>query len=143
MSKAQGKKIDGKALAVEMMQHLAPHEQERLLAAIEKLDPKVSNYLGENLIDFQHLTLMTPKMLVDFLKYIPLGTLGLALRGRPAEEAKFFLQSVSSFMRAEIEHTLKGPPVSLTKVQQAQSDILQKAQELAKKGIIILKEEKQ
>jgi flagellar motor switch protein FliG len=133
------KKIDGKAMALEMLQNMTQSEQEKILGHMKKADPEMSAFLSEHLIDFSSLTKLTPKMLVDFLKHIPLETLGLALRGRPPGEADFFLQSVSSLMRSEINHTLKGPLVSVRKVQEAEQDILNRARELAKKGVIVLR----
>ncbi len=133
-----GKRFNGMKEAIEMLSRLDLGSQERLIADIARQDPDMAIKLKANLVTFEDLQFITPKMLPAFLQKINLEELGLALRGAKKQVSEHILKNVSSRMKQDIEEILKGKPRSLNDVLEAQQNIMKIVMQMKEKGEIVL-----
>jgi len=124
--------------AIAMLQALNTDERERILADIEKREPEMAALIKENLISFQDLQYITVSMMRTLMRDVKPETLGLALRGVQREISEKLLSMMSKNNRSDIEEVLLGPPQSLNKVQEAQTQIVDVMKKLIDKGELVL-----
>ena len=136
------KKIDGFAEAQKLLQHLNLEEQQRLLADIARRDPELALKLKQNLVTFDDLLYLTPQMFALLQRQIKLSDLGLALRGVSPELVQHLTKMLSTRNREELDETLKGKPQPLSKVLEAQQEIMVVVRSLIESGQIVLSKEK-
>ena len=127
--------------AAKLLVGLGLKGREAVLDIIAKKDPKMAEMLKENLVQFEDLKLLTPSMLQDLLKEIDRDDLGRALRASSDQLKEFFLNSVSSSFRKDLEEILLGPPLSLDKINESKEKILELVKDKMDKGLIILKDD--
>jgi flagellar motor switch protein FliG len=121
--------------AAKMLASLPPEDQGRILEQLQSLDPKLAQYIKENLVQFEDLKYLTISMLQDFFKLVPLSKLALALRGASQELRDFFLKSCTKTMAQDLMDELNGPPRPIEEVHNAQASILKIASEKQEQGI--------
>ncbi len=136
------KKIDGLKAAIEMLQGLDLAAQQSVLADIARRDPEMAVKLKQNMVTFDDLQYLTVSMMKRLLQDIDMNDLGLALRGANQELTHHLLEMFSTNMKRDIEEVLKGKPVPLSKVMDAQRKIMDVVLRLKEKGEIILSKDK-
>lgn len=124
--------------AVEMLQRLPAPERDKILAEIERKDPRVHEFIKKNLVTFNDLALLTPMMVRELMKEIKLDDLGLSLRGSPREVLEVFLNNLSENNKKDLNEILKGKPRPLSDVQKAQEKIMAVVVKKMEKGEIVL-----
>lgn len=128
----------GPKAASELLSHLTPSEQKRILSEIKKKDANLAETLEKSMTSVEDLRFITPKMLAEFLSQIKISDLALSLR-ICSEDLKAHLQkNVSNSICRELDDIIKGPPISVKKVQEAQSRILDKMREKLAKGELVI-----
>lgn len=133
-----GKKIDGFAAALEILQHLDLAAQQQLLADIARKDPEMAVRLKGGLTTFDDLQYLTAGMMPRLLRETKLPDWGLALRGSPPPLVQHILGLVSANNRRDIEEVLKGKPRPLSEVMEAQRAIMTVVMKLKESGEIVL-----
>ncbi len=131
----------GLKAAAQMLQRLDPKARERILDEIAKKDHRVYEHIKNNLVTFPDLIYLTPQMIRDLLREIPLEQLGLALRGSEKKLIDHFLVNMSQNNQVDVTDVLKGKPRPLSEVLEAQDKILAIVLVKIEKGQIVLNPE--
>jgi flagellar motor switch protein FliG len=133
------RKVDGKAVAVELLRRTAITQQGEVVGQIEKDDPTLAAELRGRLFTFEDLGSFSDRDVQTLLKEIAMDRLGLALKGASAAVKDRFLRNMSSRASQMLNDDLSAMgPVRLNVVEKAQGEITQLALDLAGKGRITI-----
>ncbi len=134
-----GKKIDGKKQASELLAGLDSATRERILAEIEAQNPNLAAELKKGMFTLKQVFELAPADLAKVLKSVPQNLIALSLRGLSADLLALFFKGVSERQGQEIreEMTVLGPR-KISDVKTAQDKIIEKAIEMGAKGEIEL-----
>ena len=77
-------------------------------------------------------------MLVELLRELDLGLLGLALRGAKKETREFILRNVSGGIKKDIEDILLGAPKPVNQVLEAMDKVMEIVCQKIENGQIVL-----
>ncbi|MFZ4714177.1 MAG: FliG C-terminal domain-containing protein [Bacteriovoracaceae bacterium] len=131
----------GVKAAVEMLQRLPIPMRDKILSDIEKKDPRIHEYLKNNLVTFPDLIYLTPQMMRELLREVALEDLGLALRGSSPNVVEHFLTNMSENNGKDLSDILRGKPRTLNDVQAAQEKIMLVVTKKIAEGKIVLSRE--
>ena len=124
---------------LEMLRGLEPEHQIRLLKDVAEKDPELAEKLKSNLFQFEDLALISQTSLTELLKSVAEKTLALSLRKCSETVYNAIFSSMSSRAGDMLRDTIQAlGPQPLSKVTQAQKEMLEKAVELEKSGKISL-----
>ena len=124
--------------AAKMIQLLPAAQGRKLIEEIRLKNPKMAEVLEAKLITMDDLQYLTETMLISFLRDVDLGELGLALRGVSPAVVQSILGRVSRGIELDIKETLEGGPKSLSKVEEAQANILKVVRLKVELGHIVI-----
>lgn len=125
--------------ALEMLAGLDEKGRQRILADIQKKDPELAQALQENMVRFEDLQHITPKMFQELMQELKVDDLALGLRMGSAQLKNKLLSLMSSGLRKDVEDVLLGPPRAAQDVQQAVENVMQLVRSKVDKGELILK----
>lgn len=128
----------GPKAAAELLSLLPAEQRASVLEEMKKQNPQMTEELLKMMVTIEDLRFITTKMLQEFLREINIKDLSLALRIASPELKNFFLTNVSKTTRLEIEEVLLGPPVPVSKVQEAQDNITKILRKKIDRGEIII-----
>lgn len=131
-------KKGGVVEAAQLLAGLDNQGRERVLELIEKQNPEMAKTLRDNLITFEDLKYLTPKMLQELLREISLDDLGLALRTSSQELKDFIFNNVSSSLKQDISDNLFGPPQKVTTIEAAIDKILRVVRTKVENGSLVI-----
>lgn len=129
----------GPKAAAQMLSGLSEKEQKKILMLIKKQDPAMALLLEKSLTSIEDLRFCTPKMLVELLREIKIQDLALGLRLSSGELKDYFFKNLPSSLKKEIESVLTGPPVSVSKIEEATSRLMEVVRRKVEKGELVLK----
>jgi flagellar motor switch protein FliG len=133
------KKIKGGIdAAAELLNGLPPEQMKKIMSEIKARDPKTFELIEKSLVTMDDLKYLTPGMCIGLLRELNLSELGIALRGVSQEVTEHLFKMVSTNIRLEIEEGLKGKPVKVQLVGEAQQKILSLLRQKILKGEIVL-----
>ncbi len=131
-------KIDGFKAALEALRGLDERAQQRILSDILAKDPEMANRLKANLVLFEDLLRANPQGLARLFQEVPDVRWVLALRGKTAEFVAALLKDLanrrSDLLKAAIAQL---GPQPVTKIENAQREIVKKALELESQGLLV------
>ncbi|MDC1174902.1 FliG C-terminal domain-containing protein [Bacteriovoracaceae bacterium] len=127
--------------AAKLLTGLDPEGRVRVLELIAQKNPEIAELLKKNIVQMSDLSLMTPKMLTEFMGWIDTSVLALALKIESDDLIKFFTDQVSSGIKRDILDVLNGPKVEKSKVLEAQDKILTLVREKIDQGKLVLKKD--
>lgn len=131
-------KIDGFQSALEALRALDIKSQERILGDILKTDPEMAKKLKSNLVLFNDLLKVNPQGLTTLFSEVPDAKWVLALRGHSPEFLDQLMKPLASRKSALIKAAVSQlGPQSMTRVEAAQREIVEKALELEAKGRLV------
>ncbi|HND86227.1 MAG TPA: FliG C-terminal domain-containing protein [Pseudobdellovibrionaceae bacterium] len=124
------KNIDGKALALEALEQLAPEVRERILKDVAKKNPEMAKALTEGAWSLETLVEM-PHQDFKFLWWeIDRATWLLALRGASPKLLAFILKNLTERAGKQLEEDLKAKgPQPAARVHEAQAAIMYQVRE--------------
>ena len=129
--------------AAKMLMGLGGEARKKLLAEIQKRDPKMAEQLKSNLVSIEDIQFLTPGMLVALLREVDMELFGVALRTVDQDIVDKILNQLSTNMRLEINEGRKGKPMPVSKVEEAQEKVLEILKKKIEQGhIVIDKDEK-
>lgn len=131
----------GFQVAIEMLQRLDPRSRDKILSDIKSKDERTFAILKNNMIVFNDLVYLTPKMVMELMREIKLDDLGLALRGGSREVGDHFLNNLSSNMKNDLLEILRGKPRPMNEVEVAQKKIMDVVFRKIERGEIIIDRE--
>ncbi|MBP9680823.1 MAG: hypothetical protein KBD76_05425 [Bacteriovorax sp.] len=127
--------------AAKMLAGLSRAAREKVLEIISKKDPQMAMALHKNMHSFEDLKYLTQVMLIELLREIKIGDMGLALRIASNDLKDFILKNSPRGMRQEMEEVLMGPPQLASKVEEAQERIMAVVRMKVDKGQLIINKE--
>lgn len=134
-------KIPGLKQAVDLLQRLDPKVREKIMDTISHKDAHTYQHLKSNMVVFQDLIFLTPKMTMELLREVSMEDLGLALRVADKNLQKHFLQNMSLNNQKDLNDILTGKPVPVSKVQEAQEKIMTLVHKKIERGEIVIDRE--
>lgn len=129
----------GVKAAAQMLAGLKGAERERLLKIIADKNPEMAQTLRENLVSFEDLIHITPKMLVDFLRQVKVDELALAMRLASPELKSHLLKMLPSGIKKQIEDVLLGPPQLVSKAEEAKDKVMETVRTMCDSGELVLR----
>jgi flagellar motor switch protein FliG len=133
------RKVDGKAVALEVLRRATSEQQREVVSQIEKDDPNLANELRSKLFTFGDLKSLPDRDIQVMLKEIDSSQLTLALKGVTEELKDKLLHNMSTRAADMLRDDLSAMgPVKLSAVEAAQMAIVKTAMELSEAGRITL-----
>lgn len=129
----------GVKAAAQMLAGLKGAERERLLKIISDKNPEMAQTLRENLVSFEDLIHITPKMMVDFLRQVKVEDFALALRLASNELKAHILKMLPSGIKKQVEEVLLGPPQLVSKAQEARDKVMEVVLKMCDAGELVLR----
>ena len=127
--------------AARMLAGLSKAAREKVFEIISKKDPQMAQTLHQNMYCFDDLRFLTPLMVIELMRSIKLGDMGLALRISNPALKDHVLKNIPKGMRQEIEEILLGPPKLTSHVEEAQERIMAIVRQKIDKGQLIINKE--
>jgi flagellar motor switch protein FliG len=137
MSKFRG----GVKEAAKLLLGLPPGNRKRVLEKMREENPQMAEEIEKNLTTFEDLIYLTPKMMSEFFQSVKISDLALSLKICSEDLKNHFLKNTTKNIRQEIMDTLNGPPVQVSKVQEAKDAIMKVVLEKVDKGELVLSNE--
>ncbi len=131
-------KFNGFEEALLLLQNLSGSEQKKILEGIKAHQPDLAEKLEKSLITIEDLIYLTPHQLAEFIRDIDLAELGYALRSASEDLRKHLFQLMTTNLQKEVEETLLGGPVSLSKVDECRNRIMNIVRHKVNKGLLVL-----
>ena len=128
----------GPEAAAAVLSRLGKLERDKILLYIDKEDPDMGQALRQMMVTLDDLQFITVSMLQELLRLIKIDDLALALRLAKDETREFIFENVSRSLRQDILDVYKGPPLPLSKVQEAYERIMQVVRKRVEEGTIII-----
>lgn len=125
--------------AAKMLNGLESEERSRLLKIISDKNPEMAKILKENLVSFEDLIHITPKMLVEFLREVNVVELALAMKLSSPELKNHVMKMLPSGIKKQIEDVLLGPPQLVSKAQEAKSQVESVILKMTDEGRLVLR----
>jgi flagellar motor switch protein FliG len=133
------RKVNGKAIALDVLRRCPPQQQTEVLAEIERDNAPLAAELRGRLFTFEDLKKVTDRDLQTLLREIDSRKLAVALKGASSEMKSKFLSNLSQRAAEMLEDDLGAMgPVKLSTVEAAQAEISRIAQEAAQAGRITI-----
>jgi len=133
------RKVNGKAIALEILRRCPPQAQSEVIAEIERDSQELAQELRGRLFTFDDLKRLTDRDLQQLLREIDTKKLGVALKGATPELKQKFMGNLSARAAQLLEDDILAMgPVKLSTVEEAQSEIARLAQDLAQQGRITI-----
>lgn len=132
-------KIDGFKEALELLKNLDTESRKRIMLDMAKQDPALVEALKSHLISFNDLMALTPMMMRDLMNEVDPYTLGVALRTEDPSIAEKLKTMMSKNNAADLDEGKNEGLKPLSEVQKTQSEVLDKINQLADQGKIVLK----
>ena len=130
--------FNGPEEALAILRAMGESEQRKILDTIAKKDPKLAEFLEQNLVRFDDLIYLTPKMIGDLLRDVNSEELGLALRGSDKKLLTHFVDNVSKNMALDIVDGYGTKPRPISEVNEARAKIMKIVREKIEKGQIVI-----
>ncbi len=131
-------KFNGFDEALALLQSLSSGEQKKILEGIKVHQPDLATRLENSLITLEDLRFLTPHQLAEFIRDIDLAELGYALRSASEELKAHLFQLMTTNLQKEVEETLIGAPVALSKVDECRNRIMDIVRYKVDKGLLVL-----
>lgn len=128
----------GPKAAADLLATLPAEARDKVIDEMRKQNPDMTEALLKMMITIEDLQFITPKMLQELLREIDLNDLAKSLRIASKELKNFLFKNISSTMRKDIEDVLLGPPLPVSKVQEAQEKIMIVVRKKVDKGELII-----
>jgi flagellar motor switch protein FliG len=129
------RRVDGKALVIEVLRGAAQAQQSALVAEIEKDDPELAEELRGKLFTFEDLANLADRDVQTLIREIDMGQLSIALKGGSNAVKDKLLKNMSSRAAQMLNDDVAAMgPVKLAAVEAAQATLVKTAFSLAEQG---------
>ena len=133
------RKVNGKAVALEILRRCSAQQQGEVIAEIEKDSAQLASELRGRLFTFDDLKNLADRDLQTLLREIDTNKLAVALKGATPELKTKLLGNLSTRAAQMLEDDLQAMgPVKLSTVETAQAEIAKLTQEVAQQGRITI-----
>lgn len=136
---ANTRRVDGRAVAVELLRAVPAAQQTEVVGEIEKDDPELAATLRGRLFTFGDLMNLTDRDMQTLIREIDMSQLSTALKGAPDAIKSRFTKNMSSRAGQMLEDEIEAMgPVKLAAVEGAQAELVKVAFSLAEQGRITI-----
>jgi flagellar motor switch protein FliG len=136
---ANTRRVDGRAVAVELLRAVPAAQQTEVVGEIEKDDPELAATLRGRLFTFGDLMNLTDRDMQTLIREIDMSQLSTALKGAPDAIKIRFTKNMSSRAGQMLEDEIEAMgPVKLAAVEGAQAELVKVAFSLAEQGRITI-----
>ncbi len=133
------RKVNGKAVALEILRRCSAQQQGEVIAEIEKDSAPLAAELRGRLFTFDDLRTLSDRDLQTLLREIDTSKLAVALKGATPELKTKLLANLSARAAEMLEDDLLAMgPIKLSTVETAQGEIAKLTQEVAQQGRITI-----
>ena len=133
------RKVNGKAVALDILRRCSAQQQGEVIAEIEKDSAPLAAELRGRLFTFDDLRSLADRDLQTLLREIDTNKLAVALKGATPELKAKILSNLSARAAEMLEDDLQAMgPVKLSTVETAQEEIAKLTQEVAQQGRITI-----
>lgn len=132
---AKRSKMGGVRAAAELINYMSSSEEEAVVANLRELDADLAQRIVDEMFVFDNLAEIEPTAVQLILKEIDTATLTVALKGAPEEVRDTFMNNMSNRAAEMLRDDLEAQgPIRMSRVEEAQKEILQVARRLAEAG---------
>jgi flagellar motor switch protein FliG len=136
---ANTQRLDGRAVAIELLRAVPAAQQSDVVGEIEKDDPELAASLRGKLFTFGDLMNLTDRDMQTLIREIDMSQLSTALKGAPDAIKLRFTKNMSSRAGQMLEDEIEAMgPVKLAAVEAAQAELVKVAFSLAEQGRITI-----
>jgi flagellar motor switch protein FliG len=136
---ANTQRLDGRAVAIELLRAVPAAQQSDVVGEIEKDDPELAASLRGKLFTFGDLMNLTDRDMQTLIREIDMSQLSTALKGAPDAIKLRFTKNMSSRAGQMLEDEIEAMgPVKLAAVEGAQAELVKVAFTLAEQGRITI-----
>ena len=136
---ANTQRLDGRAVAIELLRAVPAAQQSDVVGEIEKDDPELAATLRGKLFTFGDLMNLTDRDMQTMIREIDMSQLSTALKGAPDAIKLRFTKNMSSRAGQMLEDEIEAMgPVKLAAVEGAQAELVKVAFSLAEQGRITI-----
>jgi flagellar motor switch protein FliG len=133
------RKVNGKAVALEVLRRCSAQQQGEVIAEIEKDSAPLAAELRGRLFTFDDLRTLSDRDLQTLLREIDTSKLAVALKGATPELKAKLLANLSTRAAEMLEDDLQAMgPIKLSTVETAQAEIAKLTLEVAQQGRITI-----
>ncbi|HEY9279636.1 MAG TPA: flagellar motor switch protein FliG, partial [Eoetvoesiella sp.] len=132
---AKRSKMGGVRTAAELLNYMNSTQEEAVVASLRELDSDLAQRIVDEMFVFENLADIESQGIQLILKEIDTETLTIALKGAPEELRDKFLSNMSNRAAQMLRDDLEAQgPVRMSKVEEAQKNILLVVRKLAESG---------
>ena len=129
------KKVDGKAMAGQLLRRVPAAQQSEVVAEIEKEDPELGAELRSSLFTFEDLASLADRDIQTLIREIDMGQLAIGLKGASPAVKDKLLKNMSTRAAQMLNDDIAAMgPVKLAAVESAQSELVKICFSLAEQG---------
>ena len=129
------RRVDGKALVIEVLRTAPQAQQSAMVAEIEKDDPELAEELRAKLFTFEDLVNLSDRDVQTLIREIDMGQLAIALKGASTDVKDKLLKNMSGRAAQMLSDDVAAMgPVKLAAVEAAQGTLVKTAFSLAEQG---------
>ena len=134
---SRDEKVDGPKIAAMILSSMKGPQKDRLVKAIQKAAPTIAAKIKENLLRFDEIGDPTSAGVQLLIKEVQHSDIVLSLKTATSQVKEALLSNMSERKRRTIEEDFAAlPPTKLSDVEEAQSRIVRKLEELRTAGLI-------
>ncbi len=134
-------KLEGTAVAAELLNSLDKETREMLLQAIGEEDPILEERIREKMFTFEDIRKLSDRDIIEILKIVDKNTLMIALKGAPEDIKQKFLKNMSKrAAKLFLEDMEALGPIKKSEIERAQKQIVSIIRKMIDEGKIELSE---
>jgi flagellar motor switch protein FliG len=129
------RRVEGKAMAAQLLRRCPPAQQSEVVAEIEKEDPELGAELRSSLFTFEDLANLADRDIQTLIREIDMGQLAVGLKGASMAVKDKLLKNMSSRAAQMLNDDIAAMgPVKLAAVEAAQAELVKICFNLAEQG---------
>ena len=130
-------KLEGTAIAAELLNSLDKETREVLLQAIGQEDPILEERIREKMFTFEDIRKLSDRDIIEILKIVDKNTLMIALKGAPEDIKQKFLKNMSKrAAKLFLEDMEALGPVKKSEIERAQKQVVSIIRKMIDEGKI-------
>ncbi len=132
---AKRSKMGGVRTAAEILNMMSSSEEDEVVASLREIDADLAQRIVDEMFVFENLADIEDSAIQLILKEIETDMLTVALKGAPEELREKFLRNMSNRAAQMLREDLEAQgPIRMSRVEEAQKNILQVARRLSEAG---------
>lgn len=137
MSKEKDEKVDGAKIAADILSRMPAAHREKVVKAMEKVDPAVTVKVAERLFDFNDIATLTPQGAQVLINAVDHKDLVISLKTASSEVKEVLFGNMSQRKAQLVKDDFTAlPKIRISEVEDAQRRILKILDELRSSGQI-------